>query len=262
VTVDGYRANSAEDAAEKPWWDRNWTWLIAGIPLAVVFIVADNYGYGGLFEWTFGFIGGTSVAVAAFWGRRAARWFVPAVAFLVVAHVIVLASRQWDLLPSRSTGTYMALKAVAGLDFAVSGSFLWCVHRLFDPATGIRAHWSTTAKVGTCILILIFLGTAASTIALIVHAHDEKLASARLAFSRATSAGMTQVMTCIDPNAVGNNKWREVPGHYPSKRLFSQFWGRTIRVVDTGPTRLVQVYTPLGRPLRPEERRLVEKCAT
>jgi hypothetical protein len=148
TSVEGYRVNQGDDAPPKAWWDKNWVWLVAGIPVAIVFILADDYGYGGLFEWAFGFAAGTAVAVAYFWERRSARWFVPAVAFLIVAHIIVLSSRHWHLLPSRSTGTYMALKGVAGMDFAVSGSFLWLVHRLFDPRVGIKAHWSTTAKSG------------------------------------------------------------------------------------------------------------------
>jgi hypothetical protein len=259
--MEGYRVNSAHDAPPKSWWEKNWVWLAAGIPVAVVFIVADDYGYGGLFEWAFGFAAGTAVAVACFWERRSARWFVPTVAFLIVAHIIVLASRQWHLLPSRSTGTYMALKGVAGMDFAVSGSFLWLVHRLFDPRVGIKAHWSATAKVGTCILALVFLGTVAFTVAVIAHAHNEKIASSRLVFSAKASGDLKQVTTCIDADAVENDQWDDVRGRYAGKQIFSDIWGRTIRVLDMGKHRLIQVETAHGRPLRKDERQRVEKCA-
>jgi hypothetical protein len=260
--VDGYRVNSADDAPPKPWWDKNWVWLVAGIPLAIVFFVADDYGFGGLFEWTFGFVAGTSVAVAAFWKRRTTHWFVPAVAFLIIAHVVVLASRHWHLLPTRTTGTYMALKGVAGMDFAVSGSFLWCVHRLFDPRVGTKAHWSTMAKVVTSIFALIFLATVAFTVTVIVQAHNEKVASSRLVFTGGTTGDITRVTTCIDADAVNNDQWSDVRGRYPGKQIFSEFWGRTIRVLDTGATRLVQVETAHGRPLRQEERQLLDKCIT
>jgi hypothetical protein len=259
--MDGYIGNASSEGVEKPWWERNWVALVAGLALGLVLIIADDYGYGGLFEWTFVFVCGTTIAVAAFWERRTARWFAPAVALIIVVHVILLAARQWEMIPSRSTGTYLALKGTIAADFAVNALFLWILHQLFDPKVGIRAHWSSTAKAVTAVFVLFFLGLVAATTMLIVSAHDAKLKSARLVFSRATPTTMTGVMTCIDADAVENKQWRDVPSRYPAKRLFSQFWGRTYRVIDTGSARLLQVDTPNGRPLRPEEKQLVEKCA-
>ena len=259
--MDGYRGNSAFDAPEQTWWEKNRWPLVAGLVLGVVLLVSEPYGFGGLVEWTLVFGCGTGMAVAAFWERRSRPWFAPAVGLLVICHVAALSLRHWDMIPSRTTGTYIALKGATGADFAVSGLFLWVLHNLFDPKVGIRAHWSRTAKAVTATFLLFFLGVVAGTSLLILNAHDQKLASARVVFSRTTPASMNDVLKCMDPDAVANDQWRAVSGRYPARRLFSQFWGRVYRVVDTGSARVLQVETPQGRPLRPEERLLVERCS-
>ncbi|MEQ7873066.1 hypothetical protein ABDK56_03550 [Sphingomonas sp. ASV193] len=258
---DAPASSSASDTTKSAWWERASVSVSVGVFLGVLLIVAEDHGYGGLFEWSFGFIAGTTIAVAVFWERRHAPWFIPAVALLILAQIGLLGSRHWSLLPSRHTGLAIQLKGVAALDFAVSASFLWCVHRLFDPREGIKAHWSTAAQIAAGVIILMFMGLFAGTALLISRARDEKLASSKQVFAVSTPLDMATIIDCLDDQNAGTEEWTDARARYPTKSDFNQMFGRTIRLIDMGGYRLIQVETSNARPLRQDEKSLVQRCS-
>lgn len=245
------QASDSEQPPEKHWW-RRWEIFAIGLLLGAFLIVPD--GYVGEFQWALAFSVGTGLAVAAFWHRRTARWFLPSVAFLIIAHVIALVSLDWRILPH-----HVALQGAGAWDFAVSGLFLYCVHRLFEPPAGPRAHWSTTAKLITAGSGLIFLGISAFVATVLVQAHNEKIRSLQIVFSRPTAQSSYELMDCIDMYKTKHELWDNVSGH-SGKQLFDDFNGRLTRVLDTGAARVVQVATVRGRPLHPQEQQLLSRC--
>lgn len=253
-------ADASTPAESKQWWENNWASLGIGLALGVCLIVADDHGYGGVFEWGIAFVCGTGIAVAAFWARHEAPWFWPAVALLVVGHAVALATHHWRMMPHHATGTAIQLKGAAALDFGVSGLFLYCLHKLFDPATGPKAHWSAPAKVAASVLVLMVLGLAAFTATVIVQTHNKKIALSRTVFSARTDKSVDNLISCLDGYEGEDDEWDDVRGPYPGKQFFYEFSGRTEIIVDHGDFRAVQIKTVNGRQLRKEEMQPVTQC--
>lgn len=141
--------------------------LLGGLTLGIALIFAEHYGYGGLFEWTIAFTIGTGFAIAVFWHRRHTRWYWPAVVLLIAIHIAALCLYRWQMLPSKTTGTAIALKGAAGFDFGINALVLYLLHLIIDPGEG---SWTHKMNLVIAAIILFHVGLFGVAALVVVYA--------------------------------------------------------------------------------------------
>jgi hypothetical protein len=255
TTGDSEDAPDAEPAIQ-PSWGSRWAVLAAAIALGVTLSVAQDWGYGAVFEWLLVFVIGTGFAIAVFWPHRASRWYWPAAVFLVAVHVAALCLHPWHMLSSAS-GTAVQIKGAAGLDFGASALFLYVLHLLLDPEAG---PWTHTTKFVVAAIILFNVGIFGVGALVVAQAYNSKIADLRLVSQRLSAQGMDKLMQCLDPHATENDQWNDPKIGVPAMQRFDGLTGTRITVIDKRILRTVRMETVDGRPLSQDESEQLARC--
>ena len=235
-----------------------WGGVLAGLVLVAGLFFADSRGLGGLYELSTIFLGGTGFAIALFWGSRRATWFWPTVVLLVAAHIVALCSVKWGVLVP---GGGQAVKGGVGLDFAVNALTLYIVRGLFDPEAVAKTQPEAVAKVIKLGFAVLCLAIPVVLTLVVIQAHQKKLAALRTVFFQDSPFSEISLMDCLEPiNGKRDQGWEDAKGSYPAKELFEWDLDKRIRIVDRQTMRQVEVDTLQGRPLYPEESRLLSRC--
>ncbi|MDH7971117.1 hypothetical protein QH494_02895 [Sphingomonas sp. AR_OL41] len=253
-------ANDSSDATEAKW--RQGPRVVGaaiGISFVSIQIALEQFGGGGIAEWSFGALSGVAGAAFLMRSYRARPWYWPSIVGIALAEILLIVAQGQSGL---ATHLEKGLMAIAMLSAASTGGFLLWMRWLSDRPKKPRSTAALTVEIVIYGFAAIFIALAGFLYWAAQGSTQEDPAVWQVVLARPSVVPMRDLLECLAPTGSRRHIWEDIAGTRRVERSYD--FGRGVRTVvsDEGADRRVEFATRHGHAMTPAEVSEAERCLT